>query len=133
MLSAFATSGADYMSNTLDPHLPRGLDAEVFTPEALRAAASESTAPHTREHVTPFIYQNPDRFSVVGFRARSDDHSDLRWTLDTPEDWALISRMAEVLPVPLQDARLDDFLSLYEEYPELRNINASIRQKPLEA
>lgn len=132
MLVAFDRQRPDYMTNTLEPHLPRGLDAEVFTATALEAAAAEASAPHMREHVTPFLYQNPDRFQVVGFRALAEDHAALRWTLDTPEDWTLIARMTALLDVPFQEARLADFLALYDGYPELRAINAAIVQKTLD-
>ncbi|MEL6682524.1 MAG: glycosyltransferase family protein [Pseudomonadota bacterium] len=133
MLGAFSDLAPDYMTNTLVPHLPRGLDVEVFTAAALQTAADEATAPHLREHVTPFLYQNADRFDICGFRALPDDHSALRWTLDTPEDWELISRMSDMLDVPLQQARLRDFLDLYQSDPELHLINAAIQQKPLDA
>lgn len=132
MLVAFDQQQPDYMTNTWHPHLPRGLDAEVFTSAALNTAAQEATAPHHREHVTPFIYQNTDRFRVVGFQANDENHADLRWTLDTPEDWALIETMFDLLQVPFQQARLVDFLNLYGDRPDLRDINAAITQKKLE-
>lgn len=131
MLEAFDLQKPDYMSNTLTPHLPRGLDAEVFTMDALRQAYNEAKAPHEREHVTPYLYQNPDQFDVKGFRM-AGDHSDLRWTLDTEQDWTLIQRMYALLPLPYQAARLPDFLDLITAHPELREINASVKQKTLD-
>lgn len=132
MLIAFNQQRPDYMTNTWEPHLPRGLDAEVFTIQALQTATIEATAPHTREHVTPFIYQNTGRFDVASYRATEADHADLRWTLDTAEDWSLIKTMYDMLTVPFQQARLADFLKLYETRPDLRIINATIKQKTLE-
>jgi spore coat polysaccharide biosynthesis protein SpsF len=131
MLDAFPETAADYMSNTLDPHLPRGLDAEVFKAAALFDAETNAKAQHEREHVTPYIYQNPQRFSVSSFRERSDDLSDLRWTLDTAEDWALIEAMHNLLDMPFAEARTDDFVTLYDSRPDLREINATIVQKAL--
>lgn len=132
MLIAFDHARPDYMSNTLNPHLPRGLDTEIFTAEALRRAFEGATRPHEREHVTPFLYQNPDDFALVPFRAQAKDVSDLRWTLDTPEDWHLIQRLYDLLECPFQQARLADVLALYEDHPELREINGAILQKTLE-
>lgn len=133
MIDAFLNQKPDYMSNVLDPYLPRGLDAEVFTMDALRKAHRDGTAPHEREHVTPHLYQNPDRFRLAPFRHDPDNNwSDLRWTLDTPQDWDLIDRMHALLPVDYQAARLHDFLALYDTHPELRTINAEIRQKTLD-
>ena len=132
MLVAFHQQKPDYMTNSLDPHLPRGLDADVFTAKAIHAAAKQATAAHQREHVTPFIYQNLDLFDVVGFSATPDNYADLRWTLDTPEDWTLIATMFDLLEVPFEQARLGDFLDLYKDHPKLRDINAAITQKKLE-
>jgi glutamate-1-semialdehyde 2,1-aminomutase/spore coat polysaccharide biosynthesis protein SpsF len=50
-----AMTGADYASNIDPPTWPDGLDCEVVTAAALRAAAAEATRPSDREHVTPFI------------------------------------------------------------------------------
>ena len=55
------TPPPDYASIDVST-LPRGLDAEIFTAAALRAAATEGVEPFEREHVTPFIYRRPDRF-----------------------------------------------------------------------
>ncbi|MBT2131515.1 cytidylyltransferase domain-containing protein [Aliiroseovarius lamellibrachiae] len=131
MLAAFDHDGPDYMSNTIDPHLPRGLDAEVFTIDALRRAHNSATAPHEREHVTPYIYQHPELFSVKGFRI-DGNWADLRWTLDTEKDWSLIQRMYDLLEVSYQEARLPDFLAVIKAHPELREINASVKQKTLD-
>jgi len=38
---------------------------------------------------TPYIYENPNRFRIVPVTG-DVDYSDLRWTLDTPEDLAFI-------------------------------------------
>lgn len=131
MLISFEDCKPDYMTNTLEPNLPRGLDAEVFTIQALRRAHTEGKAQHEREHVTPYIYQHPDLFNLASYTT-GGDWSHLRWTLDTTQDWELIEKMYNLLPVPYLDARLEDFLALQDRYPELRKINASIEQKPLE-
>lgn len=131
MLQEFDQTGPDYMTNTLDPHLPRGLDAEVFTMAALTQAWTEGNQPFHREHVTPYIYLSPGLFKIAGYRNRKDDRSDLRWTLDTPEDWDLIERMHGKLELNSLEARLDDFLRIYDDNPNFHSINSLIEQKKL--
>ena len=131
MLKSFEHNEIDYMTNTLDPHLPRGLDAEVFTMKALGKAWRFGTELFHREHVTPFIYQSPEIFSVQGYRSRTDNHSKLRWTLDTPEDWTLITKIHSLLKIDILDARLDDFLEVFYSDPDLGHINSAIEQKTL--
>jgi spore coat polysaccharide biosynthesis protein SpsF len=86
----------DYLSNTLVRTYPRGLDAEVFSMAALERAWREATLPDEREHVTPYIYRHPETFRLENHAAARDD-SDLRITLDTPEDWIVIQRVSEAL------------------------------------
>jgi spore coat polysaccharide biosynthesis protein SpsF len=76
----------DYASNTLERTFPRGLDVEAVAASTIAAAAREADDPYEREHVTPFIYNRPERFTLRNVRAASD-WSHLRWTLDTPVDY----------------------------------------------
>ena len=71
VVDARAAAGADYASNTLARGFPHGLDVECLTRAALDSAAAEALDPEEREHVTPFVYNRPDRFhlaSVVGLQ-----------------------------------------------------------------
>jgi spore coat polysaccharide biosynthesis protein SpsF len=131
MLQQFLGDWPDYLSNTLDRSFPRGLDAEIFTAEALWAANAEADAPHQREHVTPFIYEHPDRFTLASFVSKKDE-SHRRWTLDTVEDLIFLRSVFEALPEGQRDtARMSDILGLLDSHPEFEALNASIAQKPL--
>lgn len=87
-----AQSGVDYVSNGRNRTYPRGLDMEVFALEALRTAGRETSDPYDREHVTPFLYRSGDRFRQ-GELVQTRDESALRWTVDTPEDFAFVERV----------------------------------------
>ncbi|MBU4435405.1 MAG: NTP transferase domain-containing protein, partial [Alphaproteobacteria bacterium] len=63
-LALHRTSGADYASSTAAGRtFAKGLDVEVMTADCLLTAAAEATEAYDREHVTPFIYNHPKRFS----------------------------------------------------------------------
>ena len=89
-------SGADYTSNTVDRSFPKGLDVEVFRAGLLPEIAAATGDPYDREHVTPFFYRNPDRFRVEQL-VRSERHDEVRWTVDTPEDFAFTTAVYEAL------------------------------------
>ena len=91
-----AELGVDYASNAQRRTSPRGLDVECFALDALLAAGREATDPYDREHVTPFLYRNPARFSQ-GDLTQDRDESALRWTVDTPEDFAFVERVYAAL------------------------------------
>lgn len=119
---------ADYASNTLKRTFPRGLDTECFSFASISAAHHEAIEPWEREHVTPFIYGRPDRFSMASLESGQDE-SRHRWTVDTQEDFQLISLILEHFTENLMDFRSSDVLRLFEKNPEWFTINAHVEQK----
>ena len=87
VISAFHDSQADYVSNTMAPTYPDGLDVEAVTAEALRKVASTSRDSAEREHVTLGVYRHPETFTIENFTDPAQrDNSQMRWTVDNAED-----------------------------------------------
>ena len=129
VVTTLLTSDADYAANILPPRtFARGLDVEAFTFEALEKAHALDTSERTREHVTPYLYGNPDIFKL---RAVSSEHdfSDWRWTVDTPADLNLIRKIYEQLSDPM--AGWQAVLDLCKAHPEWMAINAHVEQKKI--
>jgi spore coat polysaccharide biosynthesis protein SpsF len=126
-IRAFLDQHPDYASNVLQRSYPRGLDTEVMTFAALQSAQREARDPYQREHVTPFLYQHPDRFRLVSVTG-DRDYSHYRWTLDTREDLeflrAVYARRAEA-----PDPAWQDVLRILEGEPDLAAINEHVKQK----
>jgi spore coat polysaccharide biosynthesis protein SpsF len=120
----------DYASNTLDRSYPIGLDAEVFTFNALEIAYNNAEKTYEREHVTPYIYQHPQIFALHN-QHYDEDLSHHRWTLDTPEDLQFIEAVYQALYQLDRLFTIDDILELLEANPSLTQINAHIQQKKL--
>jgi spore coat polysaccharide biosynthesis protein SpsF len=106
---------------------PIGLDVEVCTREVLKIAWQEADETHHREHVMPYLYENPERFRILLLNAEKD-YGDLRWTVDTEEDLAFIQEIAARLP-DRTSFRWRDILSIINEEPELKEINAGVVHK----
>ncbi len=117
----------DYASNTLPPHtFPRGLDVEVFSFAALERAWREDRDPSWREHVTPYLYRHPELFKLRRI-ADHRDHSALRLTVDTPEDFELTRRI-------YADLGRDDFtwheaVALLDAHPDWLELNRHVGQR----
>ena len=120
----------DYLSNSLKRSFPRGLDVEIFTYSALELAYNSATKDYEKEHVTPYIQENPDIFSLHNLN-NDDDLSYHRWTLDTPEDYELIKIIYDNLYDKDPLFGMDSILKFLGENPDLININAHIKQKQL--
>ncbi len=104
--------GADYTSNTLPVRtFPHGLDVEVVSAAAFRAAVAEATDAYDREHVTPFLYRNPGRFRIEGL-TREPSLAHLRWTVDYPEDLDFVRHVYEALYRANPDFGTEDIAAL---------------------
>jgi len=120
---------ADYASNALVRSYPRGLDVEAFTADALARAWSSATEKYQRIHVTPYLYETPKSLKVIS-TAGEIDHSQYRWTLDTPEDLELIRAIYKHFG-NRDNMRWLDVLHLMETQPELAALNSHVRQKAM--
>jgi spore coat polysaccharide biosynthesis protein SpsF len=119
--------GLDYTSNTLPPRTyPRGLDTEVIGFNALERAWQEDRNRSWREHVTPYIYRNPERFRIYSVTSETD-YSSLRWTVDTPEDLAFVRCVYDHFGHDSFSWR--EVLGFLESNPELLQINRQVHQK----
>lgn len=123
-----ARGAYDYVSNALEDSFPRGMDAEVFAMRALDEAFREARAQDEREHVTPFIYRQPGRYRL-GNLACARMLAQHRWTVDTPEDFALVARIIGALYPADPAFGLADILALLERHPQWSDINAHVVQK----
>jgi spore coat polysaccharide biosynthesis protein SpsF len=125
VLRAHAASGADYTSNSLIRSYPYGLDVEAVRADALRRVAELVTDPEEREHVTIGIYRRPDAFTLEPV-VQPEDHAQLRWTVDYPEDFAFVERVyAELFPIDPAFAQAD-VLALLDRHPELRRLRSDV-------
>lgn len=106
---------------------PRGLDVEVFSFSALEDAFNNADKEYQREHVTPYVYEH---YKTGHFKNQAD-FSKYRWTLDTDEDFELISKIYNYLYKGKHDFYLTEILDLMEKYPELPKINEHVEQKKL--
>ena len=76
---------ADYVSNTIRPTFPVGIDVEAIRRAALLRAAAEAESPFDREHVTPYVIGRPEQFRLASVE-HDVDLSELRWTIDFTAD-----------------------------------------------
>ena len=98
VVNEFHASGADYLSNTMTPTFPDGLDVEVVKASVLREVAQASTDPHEREHVTLGVYRRHETYEVRNFvDPAGRDNSHLRWTVDNPDDFAFVAAIYAAL------------------------------------
>lgn len=122
-------SEADYTSNTLVESFPRGIDCEVINFDILKETYLNANEKYEKEHVTPYIYKtNPEKFKINKY-VSSNDYSNIRITLDTPQDYAALCVIYDNLYENNNFFTLNEILDLFEKKPWIKYINEDIVQK----
>jgi spore coat polysaccharide biosynthesis protein SpsF len=120
------SEGSDLAGNGIIRTFPDGLDVEVIASSALYRAHREATAAEFREHVTQYIYRNPEKFRLAHL-TQTPDLGALRWTVDTAADFEMVTRVFAGLADLNNRFLQPDVLQFLQEHPEIEAINAPAR------
>jgi spore coat polysaccharide biosynthesis protein SpsF len=122
-------AACDYASNTATRRFPRGLDTEVMFMDTLRRLDRLARSRPAREHVTWFIHsERPDLFVRRDVLAVTDD-SDLRWTVDTAEDLAMVRALFAAAQLGQRALTAIELVAFVRRHPEISRLNAGIEQR----
>lgn len=128
-ISYFLEHEFRYVSNAvkdMKPTLPLGFGLEVFEASLLEEAFLNAFEHYEHEHVTPYMYWKQDSLGALAY---TEDAHDLRVTLDTPEDYTVISAIYRELYRPGNNFGMKDVIRFLRENPEVASINAGVYQK----
>ena len=120
VITKFIKNKFDYVSNTHPRTFPYGTETEVFSFNALEKAWNETRNDFDREHVTPYFYKNPNKFSI-GNVIQEKNQSNYRWTIDYNEDLELVKYIANnIIKKPILT---NDIINLIIKNPDILKIN----------
>ena len=103
-----------------------GFDVEVFSFESLRKNYFLAKKKYEREHVTPYILNNPKTFKLINFsylNRKKKYHYRIRLTLDYIKDYYLIFYIYQSLYKKNKFFKINDILNFLDKKRELLNIN----------
>lgn len=115
----------DFVSNLHPATYPDGNDVEVMSFTTLERAWKEAAKNFEREHTTPYIWENPDKFRIanVEWETGLNYSTTHRWTIDFEEDYLFIKKVYEELYPNSPIFSLREILDLVEQKPEIAAIN----------
>ncbi len=97
-IDAYLANDVDFVSNTLTPTYPWGMDTKVFATAVLAEVDRLTTHPDDREHVSLYIYEHPERYRLLNVAAPPElTWPEMHAELDTREDYELIKACVEAL------------------------------------
>lgn len=121
----------DYTSNTLIRTFPVGLDVEVISFEALKKLYDCVKNDSEKEHVTLYAHNNLNQFKTENVAMTESNRSEIRVTLDTEEDYALLCAVFDYLYAKNEFFNYEEILKLFQDKPWLILINKrTIAKKP---
>lgn len=120
VLNFYVENSYDFVSNTLNRTFPYGNDVEVFSFPTLEKSWKEAKKTSEREHVTPYIYNNPNLFSIAQVE-NTTDLTNYHWTLDRNEDLLFMKAIYQKLHK--KPIFIDDILTVLQKEPKLLKIN----------
>lgn len=111
--------------------LPLGTGVEVIKYSALEEAFRKGSTPYHFEHVSPYIKEHPECFSIQRFPVQMyNPFGKLRLTVDTVEDYDLACLLYQALykgfPFSIRDV-----IAYLGAHPDLASLNEGIEQRPM--
>ena len=94
LMRVFSENETRFVHNRFTDGLPIGGMADLITTDALQEAAAEADKQYQREHVVPFLNENPDRFGMRLVYAPDRIHRpQYHLAVDHPEELAFLERI----------------------------------------
>ena len=98
LIEIFLTHDLDYVTNKLpinSPSCNQGSEIEIFSFNVLKKIWTYSKKPSEREHVTPYIYNNPSKFKILNIPSKG--MNSLRYTIDRENDLKLVQKIVSLI------------------------------------
>lgn len=111
--------------------LPSGTEVEVFDAELLRLIHRAAIDREGTEYLTTYVTDHPDQIRRSSVPVDDRHVRDWRLTLDTTEDYAVISGFLAAMTAKGKslEYRLDDIVDYFVANPEALDKNAGVRQR----
>ena len=123
MIDIFTSNSFDYVTNFLPLTFPSGTEVEVFSFKALETAWKNAKLPSEREHVTPYFYNNKDKFKIFNYE-NEVDLSKFRYAVDREQDLKLVKLL--ISKINKRPILLEDVMRQFDIEPNLININKDV-------
>lgn len=130
VIARYRQGDCDYCANVLERTWPIGMDTQVFARHVLDDVARRTDDATDHEHVSLYIYRHPEFYRLANVAApAAETRPELRLTLDTPEDLALIRAVYEALYPANPAFGLDEILAFLDARPEVAALNARVAHR----
>ena len=131
LLRFFLKNKYDYVSN-INNFLPDGMSCEIFNYKSLEKSFFEAKKKFDKEHVTPYIWKNPQIFKIFNLKIKKKPKIRARLTLDYIEDFNLIEIIVKKFYKKnkyFSLSRIENFLYKNKKYLNLNRKYLNLQKK----
>ena len=121
-IEIFSSEKYDYVTNSLEPSFPHGLDFQIFSFKTLENVYTNALLESEKEHVIPFIINNKEKFRIFNIKNNKNFYN-FRITLDWIEDLEFMQKI--VSKIQTRPIVMNDIISLLNKNPKLTKINSN--------
>ncbi len=113
-VEVFGTGNHDLVTNVFPRTYPTGQSVEVVSAAAFRRAFAAMSEPSHLEHVTPYFYENHQRFRIFNISV-TPELRDVRLSVDTKADLDVFARIVGRMNKPHWQYSLSEIVELYRQ------------------
>jgi len=116
----------NYDFSMIEP-IPIGSGFHIINRKALEISHIKGSSKHRSEHCDLYIYENRDKFKTHVFKPEKIlQRSEIRLTVDTPQDLILVREIFDSLGKTGKPIQLKKIIKFLDKNPKLLEINSSI-------
>lgn len=127
VITYYKMNNYDYVRLDVPNTFIRGFDVEVFSKKVLDQVDKLAKTTSEREHVTLYIYNNPEKFNIGYVKGNEFYNKDYRLCVDTKEDFDLVNKIYESFKDEFVPAK--EIVKYLDNNMKLVKINSMIKQK----
>lgn len=120
LIKIFLNNKFNYATNELIRSFPQGIFAQIMSFTTLENTWNNAKLPSEREHVSPYIEKNKDKFKIYNLK-HADNLSHIRLTVDRENDLLFVQKIIE--QIKKKPILINDILKVLEKNPDLLEIN----------
>ena len=114
------TGKFDCVTTSLLQTFPKGIHVEILSMNILQKSWKNSSIPYEREYVTPYIYNNSNKFKIYNL-VNPNNLSDISFTINKNNDLKLVRKI--ISKIKKHPILMKDIMKLLDKEPELLEIN----------
>lgn len=118
MIAAHRENGAEVTTNLHPRTFPMGMSFEIITVDALRRLAESTDDLAEREHMTTYIYDNPDQFRIHNITSGIEGSERVPLVVDSIDDLVQANWLVRRLKESGREISLANVLDLAREWRE---------------